>query len=136
MFIDGMHSCLHAYSLDQAREPTTISVDRLSFCFFFPVGSFFLLSIQNTITKRSAFECYRYEPRSPVDGRSLITCPLVCLGGDKDGGAPRSDLEHWASFTTGEFRLRTFEGGHFFLQGDGEPAVLEFLSDVLAPLLR
>lgn len=63
-----------------------------------------------------------------------MACPLVCLGGDEDSGAPRSDLEHWASFTAGEFRLRTFAGGHFFLQGEGEPAVLGFLGDVLGPL--
>ncbi|CAM9441559.1 unnamed protein product [Pylaiella littoralis] len=81
-----------------------------------------------------AFECYRYKPR-PGEDCPPITCSLVCLGGDDDSGAPRNDLEHWASFTAGEFRMRTFEGGHFFLQGNGEPAVLGFLSNVMAPLL-
>lgn len=82
----------------------------------------------------SAFESYRYEPRPADDDCPPISCPLVCLGGEEDSAAPRSDLDHWASFTTGEFRLKLFAGGHFFLQGKGEPAVLEFLSDVLAPL--
>ncbi|CAN0113879.1 unnamed protein product [Hapterophycus canaliculatus] len=80
----------------------------------------------------SAFERYTYE--SEEGGRPPpLACPLVCLGGKEDGGAPRSDLEHWASFTEGEFRLRSFEGGHFFLQGKegGEQAVLNFLSNVL-----
>eukprot|EP00752_Nemacystus_decipiens_P005288 g4796.t1 len=82
----------------------------------------------------TAFENYKYEPRQGDDGCPPVSCPLVCLGGEEDSATPRSDLDHWASFTTGEFRLEIFDGGHFFLQGKGEPAVLEFLSDVLAPL--
>lgn len=87
-----------------------------------------------SFVRHSAFESYRYEPRSGDDDKPPISCPLVCLGGEEDSMALRGDLDHWARFTTGEFRLKMFDGGHFFLQGKGEPAVLGFLSDVLAPL--
>lgn len=78
----------------------------------------------------SAFECYK--PCTEED--SALTCPIVCLGGEADAGAPRGELEHWASFTTGEFRLRMFDGGHFFLKDEGEAVVLQFLSEVLAAM--
>lgn len=82
----------------------------------------------------SAFETYTYDPRPGDDDCPPISCPLVCLGGEEDSSTSQSELDHWASFTTGDFRLKMFDGGHFFLQGKGEPVVLEFLSDVLAPL--
>eukprot|EP00903_Cladosiphon_okamuranus_P019406 g17842.t2 len=84
----------------------------------------------------TAFENYKYEPRAGDGDGPPISCPLVCLGGEEDSGAPRRDLDHWSSFTTGEFRLKMFDGGHFFLQGKGEPVVLKFLRDVLAPLYQ
>ncbi|CAB1104388.1 unnamed protein product [Ectocarpus sp. CCAP 1310/34] len=83
----------------------------------------------------TAYEGYRYEPR-PGDDSRPITCPIICLGGEEDGGAPRSDLELWSSLTAGEFRLQMFGGGHFFLQGEGEQAVLTFLGNVLTEKLR
>lgn len=89
----------------------------------------------NFATTTSAYEGYRYEPRPGGDSRP-ITCPIICLGGEEDGGAPRSDLERWSSLTAAEFRLQMFRGGHFFLQGEGEQAVLTFLGDLLTEKLR
>lgn len=82
-----------------------------------------------TCPPNRAVEAYKYEP-PPAE--YPLTCRLVCLGGDADDAAPRSDLEHWAGFTRGDFHLRTFAGGHFFLKDEGEAEVLCFLSELLA----
>lgn len=81
------------------------------------------------LSHESAFEGYRYDEHGL---ERPLACTIACLGGDEDGGAPRSDLEHWASFTTGEFRLRMFPGGHFFLKDEGSAVVLDYLRQVLA----
>ncbi|MFC9287316.1 thioesterase II family protein [Streptomyces sp. NPDC057052] len=46
---------------------------------------------------------------------AVLTCPVVALAGDDDGTATRADVDAWRQHTTGEFELRTFTGGHFFL---------------------
>lgn len=74
-----------------------------------------------------ALECYQ-----PDLEKAPLACPIVCLGGAEDEGARRSDLAQWANFTSKEFRLRTFPGGHFFLKEQGQATVLEYLGNVLA----
>lgn len=73
-----------------------------------------------------ALECY--QPN--LEGAPLA-CPVVCLGGAEDSAAIRADLAQWANLTTQEFRLRTFEGGHFFLKDQGQAPVLKYLSELL-----
>lgn len=76
----------------------------------------------------SASALENYEPDL---ARTPLSCPIVCLGGAEDPGVSRTELTQWEEFTVGEFRLRTFRGGHFFMKGDGAPDVLAFLGDVL-----
>jgi medium-chain acyl-[acyl-carrier-protein] hydrolase len=55
-------------------------------------------------------DTYLHEPEPPLD------CPISCFGGSRDDRVPIESLAAWMDHTTGHFRLRTFQGGHFFLQ--------------------
>ncbi|WP_234042253.1 thioesterase II family protein [Streptomyces marianii] len=60
----------------------------------------------------------------PTPGRTL-SCPVVALTGDRDAEVPVEDLRAWRECTSGDFRTRVFEGGHFFLNDHvGEVAAL------------
>ncbi|MEM7582906.1 MAG: alpha/beta fold hydrolase [Acidobacteriota bacterium] len=54
----------------------------------------------------------------------LLDCPVSVYGGLEDAEISRSDLTAWEDTTTGSYRLRMFEGDHFFLNA-GRAAVLE-----------
>jgi medium-chain acyl-[acyl-carrier-protein] hydrolase len=54
-------------------------------------------------------ETYRYRP-----GRRLA-CPVTVLAGAHDRAARPPDVRGWREVTTGDFSLRVFDGGHFFL---------------------
>lgn len=51
--------------------------------------------------------------RAPADLR--LTCPVIALAGETDPAVAVAEVEHWRDHTTGPFRLRTFPGGHFYL---------------------
>lgn len=57
----------------------------------------------------SAIAGYRYRP-GPA-----LTCPIVALVGESDDKVSRADALAWAEHTTGPFELRSFAGGHFYL---------------------
>jgi surfactin synthase thioesterase subunit len=57
-----------------------------------------------------ALESYAYRPEAPLE------CALSCFGGAADRHVSREDLEAWSEQTRGSFRIRTFDGGHFFLE--------------------
>lgn len=61
----------------------------------------------------SAVETYRFRD----DG--LLDCPIVASGGLEDSSSNRASLERWRELTRGDFELRMFPGGHFFVN---EPA--------------
>ncbi|MFI5763604.1 thioesterase II family protein [Streptomyces sp. NPDC051563] len=44
-----------------------------------------------------------------------LDAPLYVLGGTSDPLVPHEPLDGWASHTTGECRVRRFDGDHFFL---------------------
>lgn len=54
-------------------------------------------------------EYYRYQNEAP------LACPVTCLGGIADQRITRAELRAWHQHTTGDFRLRLFPGGHFYL---------------------
>ncbi|MEV5886902.1 alpha/beta fold hydrolase [Streptomyces sp. NPDC052020] len=56
-----------------------------------------------------AVETYRYRPGPP------LPCPLLVLLGDNDPVASVEEAHGWAEHTSGGFELRTFSGGHFYL---------------------
>lgn len=68
-----------------------------------------------------AAETYRYQP-GPKLG-----CPLFTLVGEGDPLVSVEDARAWAVHTTGNFQLRTFPGGHFYLNSHF-PAVVELIS--------
>ncbi|WP_448316704.1 thioesterase II family protein [Streptomyces sp. CO7] len=45
----------------------------------------------------------------------VLRCPVLALSGDRDGEASVEEVRAWRRRTSGEFRLRVFPGGHFFL---------------------
>ncbi len=70
-----------------------------------------------------------------LPSRSItLPCPIYALGGADDKLTPREHLEAWRGETSSTFRLRTFPGGHFYLDACREE-VLADLSLTLAPLL-
>jgi medium-chain acyl-[acyl-carrier-protein] hydrolase len=56
-----------------------------------------------------AYEHYEYRvvPR--------LACPITAFAGSDDANATSDSLEHWARFTSGNFRLNTMKGDHFFI---------------------
>jgi surfactin synthase thioesterase subunit len=62
-------------------------------------------------------ENYRYVEESPLDS------PIAAFGGWEDGRATQVDLGAWRDLTRGDFALRMFPGGHFFLQSARAPLV-------------
>ncbi|MGA2117211.1 MAG: thioesterase domain-containing protein [Bryobacteraceae bacterium] len=61
---------------------------------------------------------YVYSEEAPLD------CAICAYGGTADANIGEAHLAAWREQTTGPFRLRRFEGGHFYLQ----PPTAEFLA--------
>lgn len=74
-------------------------------------------------------ETYAYDEEPPLE------CAVSCFGGAEDRHACSEDLEAWCDQTRGPFRLRTFPGGHFFLESARE-ALLGALREDLRPWTR
>lgn len=62
----------------------------------------------------SAVATYRYLP-----GRD-VTCPIVALLGNADPRVTHEEAQAWSKHTTGAFELRSFSGGHFYLNNHRE----------------
>lgn len=45
-----------------------------------------------------------------------ISCPIVAYAGSEDETARAAEMAGWRRFTSNEFRLHEFAGGHFFLR--------------------
>ena len=71
-------------------------------------------------------ETYAYAGGPPLG------CPLSCFGGEDDPHVSLADLEAWRDETTAATRVRTFPGGHFFVES-ARPDVLRALGEDLAP---
>jgi pyochelin biosynthetic protein PchC len=65
-----------------------------------------------------AAETYRYRPGPP------LRCPIVALVGDADPRVSVDNARAWGEYSTGEFDLRVFPGGHFYL-ADQRPGVVD-----------
>ncbi len=66
-------------------------------------------------------ETYVHEPAPP------LACPITAYGGLRDRTVSYRHLEAWRTETGGEFLVRMFPGGHFFLETD-EALVLQALT--------
>jgi surfactin synthase thioesterase subunit/glycosyltransferase involved in cell wall biosynthesis len=70
------------------------------------------------------YRSYIYTEEAPLD------VPIRAFGGLDDPNVNRRHLEAWAEETTGDFALRMFPGGHFFI----ESSRTEFLAALSADL--
>lgn len=76
----------------------------------------------------SLAETYRYASEPP------LPLPLSAYGGAQDLEVPPEQIEAWREQAGGEFRARTFPGGHFFVNEDRAEVVAE-VAATLGPLL-
>jgi surfactin synthase thioesterase subunit len=74
-------------------------------------------------------ETYEYVSSGPLH------CPLLVLGGRADHLVSRRRLAAWMQYTTADFRLEIFDGGHFFITSE-QASVLNVLSRSLNALRR
>ena len=56
-----------------------------------------------------------------------LDCPLLILGGMDDGEVPIDGLNEWGSYTEREFKVKLFEGDHFFLHKSGHLIATEIM---------
>lgn len=71
-----------------------------------------------------AIETYTYQP-GPV-----LSSPITAFVGDHDPQVTLDEARAWREHTTGEFELRIFSGGHFYLVSRQEE-VISRISDML-----
>ena len=72
----------------------------------------------------TALETHHSPPSAP------LPCAILAFGGADDPLTPRAHLEAWRQATTGAFQIRTFAGGHFYLQTQR----IELLAELSAKL--
>jgi medium-chain acyl-[acyl-carrier-protein] hydrolase len=83
---------------------------------------FFELLLPTLRADFAAFERYQYRPQPPLD------IDIHAIVGQDDPYVPASVLQGWKQQTTGEFALRSFAGGHFFLRESDK--VVNFVRDL------
>jgi surfactin synthase thioesterase subunit len=74
-----------------------------------------------------AIETYRCEPGSK------LACPVTAFVGEADLTTPAEDARAWVDHTSGEFVLRVFPGGHFYID-EHRADVVAAIADRLATL--
>ncbi|MER0449669.1 alpha/beta fold hydrolase [Streptomyces sp. Edi4] len=74
-----------------------------------------------------AVETYRHQ------AGPALSCPVLALLGDSDPMASLEETRAWAQHTSGPFELRTFPGGHFYLNSHAV-AVTEAVRDHITAL--
>ena len=62
-----------------------------------------------------------------------LACPITAFGGQQDSQVTQADLAAWRGLTSSSFRLRIFQGGHFYLQ-NAQSALLQAIVSDLAQL--
>jgi medium-chain acyl-[acyl-carrier-protein] hydrolase len=60
-----------------------------------------------------------------------LSCPISAFGGRDDAEAGEPDLLGWREHTEGAFSVRSFPGGHFFIQS-AQAAVVRAVADELS----
>ena len=56
-----------------------------------------------------------HQSRRPAEEIPMLSCPFSVFGGENDPWTTQRGLSDWAHYTAGRFKLRTYSGGHFFL---------------------
>jgi surfactin synthase thioesterase subunit len=60
----------------------------------------------------------------------VLACPISALTGDADPRAREPEVRAWREHTSGDFDLRVFPGGHFYL-AEHAPAVIRLIAQRL-----
>ncbi|MFC7549441.1 thioesterase II family protein [Plantactinospora sp. GCM10030261] len=76
---------------------------------------------------------YRAQETRRVGWTPRLRCPVTALTGRDDSEAPAGQVADWAGYTDGPFRLRTYPGGHFYLDDHHETVVADVVADLGAP---
>lgn len=58
---------------------------------------------------------YRAIETHHIDDGVRVRCPITALVGDADSMNPPDEVRAWSGYTTGDFDMRVFPGGHFYL---------------------
>ncbi|MGW6569557.1 thioesterase II family protein [Streptomyces sp. NPDC054975] len=72
----------------------------------------------------TAVETYEYR-----EGPEL-RCPIRIFTGDADPQVTREEAERWAEHTTSSFDIRTFPGGHFYLNEQPGPVTAALVAEL------
>lgn len=80
----------------------------------------------------TAIETYRYDRASSAPA---LRCPVSVLTGESDPRVGIDEAKAWQQVTDGEFALRTFPGGHFYLTAQ-KVAVAAAIAEDLATFSR
>jgi surfactin synthase thioesterase subunit len=72
----------------------------------------------------TAVESYRYEPAP------RLRCPVSVLVGDSDPQVTLAEAEEWRDHTDGDFTLRAFPGGHFYLSEQNDQVAKALTEDL------
>jgi surfactin synthase thioesterase subunit len=67
------------------------------------------------------------------DAGAMITCPIVAMVGNSDPRVTADEANAWGEHTTGNFELRRYPGGHFYLV-EQQSAVIDAITEVRAGL--
>ncbi|MCQ4043395.1 alpha/beta fold hydrolase [Streptomyces rubrisoli] len=73
-----------------------------------------------------AIETYVYQPGPP------LSCPITSFIGDVDPRVTIEDAQAWREHTSGEFDLKVFSGGHFYLNTHREAVCDQISGKLLA----
>ena len=74
----------------------------------------------------------RYRPDPPD---ATVPCPIVAVTGDADPATPVDLAAAWRQHTTGDFTLKVFPGGHFYLEQHSDE-VIRLIADTLSATSR
>lgn len=74
-------------------------------------------------------ETYRREPAPPLD------CPISTFGGTRDPMTTVEELDGWRAHTTRGYRLRIFDGDHFFVHERRQQVLTAIRTDLSAGAL-
>lgn len=74
-------------------------------------------------------ETYKYKPWTPM------ACGITAFGGEADETVPLDAVQAWASHTSGQFEMKTFPSGHFFLHAE-EASLAAALDETLESAIR
>jgi medium-chain acyl-[acyl-carrier-protein] hydrolase len=74
-------------------------------------------------------ESYRHTGAAP------LACPISAFGGLADAEVRYDDLRAWQAHTRGQFRVRLFNGDHFYLREE-RSALVETICQSLRPAIR